>query len=131
MPDQREKGRNYRLLLATVEPGFGESSRDQVVLWIDVQTSRLFRVHMTLNGFESTQGAHVDTTFLEYRQVGAYLFPVRFNERVRGPIQIDAHDWHTTGIDLDRGWSAADIGGAAFKGAAAPQAKRVQPQRPN
>ncbi len=131
LPDQREKGRNYRLLLATVEPGFGESSRDQVVLWIDVQTSRLFRVHMTLNGFESTQGAHVDTTFLEYRQVGAYLFPVRFNERVRGPIQIDAHDWHTTGIDLDRGWSAADIGGAAFKGAAAPQAKRVQPQRPN
>ena len=129
--DQRENGRNYRLLLVTVEPGFGESARDQVVLWIDAQTSRLFRVHMTLNGFETTQGAHVDTTFLEYRQVGAYLLPVRFHERVRGPIRTDAHDWHTTGIDLDRGWSAADIGDAAFKGVAAPPAKPVQAGQPN
>ena len=131
LADQRENGRNYRRLLATVEPGFGESARDQVVLWIDPQTSRLFRVHMTLNGFETTQGAHVDTTFLEYRKVGAYLLPVRFHERVRGPLRIDAHDWHTTGVDLDRGWSASDIGGAAFKGAAAPPAKRLQAETPN
>ncbi len=131
LPDQLEKNRNYRLLLATVEPGFGEAAKDQVVMWIDAQTSRLFRVHMTLNGFETTQGAHVDTTFLEYRQVGAYLFPVRFNERVRGPVRIDAHDWYTTGIDLDRGWSAADIGGEAFLGTAAPPAKRVQAGRSN
>ncbi len=131
LPDQREKGRNYRRLLATVEPGFGESAKDQVVLWIDAQTSRLFRVHMTLNGFETTQGAHVDTTFLEYRKVGAYLFPVRFSERVRGPIKIDAHDWYTTGIDLDRGWTAADIGGATFKGAAAAPAQRMQAGRSN
>ena len=124
--DQREAGRNYRRLLATVEPGFGEAAQDQVVLWIDAQTSRLFRVHMTLNGFETTQGAHVDTTFLEYRKVGPFLLPVRFHERVRGPLRIDAHDWYTTGIDLDRGWSAADIGGAAFEGAAAPPAKRLQ-----
>lgn len=126
LADQRENGRSYRRLLATVEPGFGEAARDQVVLWIDAQTSRLFRVHMTLNGFETTQGAHVDTTFLEYRQVGAYVLPVSFRERVRGPIRIDAHDWHTTGIDLDRGWREADIGGAAFQGAAAPPAQRVQ-----
>ncbi len=129
--DQRENGRNYRRLLATVEPGFGEAARDQVVLWIDTQTSRLYRVHMTLNGFETTQGAHVDTTFLEYRQVGAYLLPVRFRERVRGPIRIDAHDWHTTGIDLDRGWSTADISGAQFKGAAGRPAKDVQVGRSN
>ena len=129
--DGREDGRNYRRLLATVEPGFGESSRDQVVLWIDAQTSRLFRVHMTLNGFETTQGAHVDTTFLEYRKVGAYVLPVRFHERVRGPIRISAHDWHTTGIDLDRGWSAADISGAAFQRVAAPAAKRLQAEPSN
>jgi len=131
LADQRENGRNYRLLLATVKPGFGEAAQDQVVLWIDAQTSRLFRVHMTLNGFETTQGAHVDTTFLEYQQVGQYLLPVRFRERVRGPIRIDAHDWHTTGVDLDRGWSAAEINGAAFEGAAAPPAKRVQATRSN
>lgn len=119
IPDARENGRDYRRLLATLEPGFGEAAQDQVVLWIDAQNSRLFRVHMTLNGFETTQGAHVDTTFLDYRKVGPYLLPVRFHERVRGPLQIDAHDWHTTGIDLDRGWSAEDISGAALEGAAA------------
>ena len=125
--DSRENGRNYRRLLVTVEPGFGEAAQDHVVLWIDAETSRLFRVHMTLNGFESTQGAHVDTSFLEYRKVGPYLLPVRFHERVRGPLRIDAHDWYTTGIDLDRGWSAADIAGAQFDGAAAQPAKRLQP----
>ncbi len=124
--DARENGRSYRRLLATVKPGFGEAAEDQVVLWIDVQTSRLFRVHMTLNGFESTQGAHVDTTFLDYRNVGPFLLPVRFHERVRGPLRIAAHDWYTTGIDLDRGWSPADIDGAAFEGAAAHPAQRFK-----
>jgi len=90
IPDARENGRDYRRLLATLESGFGEAAQDQVVLWIDAQNSRLFRVHMTLNGFETTQGAHVDTTFLDYRKVGPYLLPVRFHERVRGPLQIDA-----------------------------------------
>lgn len=127
--DAREGGRTYRRLLATVKPGFGEAAQDQVVLWIDAQTSRLFRVHMSLNGFETTQGAHVDTTFLDYRKVGPFLLPVRFHERVRGPLRIDAHDWYTTGIDLDRGWSAADIGGAAFEGAAVLPAK-ILPERP-
>lgn len=124
--DENENGRSYRRLLATVTPGFGESSQDQVVLWIDAQTSRLFRVHMTLNGFESTQGAHVDTTFLDYRNVGPFLLPVRFHERVRGPLRIDAHDWHTIGIDLDRGWTAKDIAGAQFHGAATRPAKPLQ-----
>jgi hypothetical protein len=124
--DAREGGRAYHRLIATVRPGFGESVEDQVVLWIDAETSRLFRVHMTLNGFETTQGAHVDTTFLDYRQVGPYLLPVRFHERVRGPLRIDAHDWYVTGVDLDRGWSEADIGGPSFEGAAAQPAKRLE-----
>lgn len=124
--DENDNGRTYRRLLATVTPGFGESPEDQVVLWIDAQTSRLFRVHMTLNGFESTQGAHVDTTFLDYRKVGPFLLPVRFHERVRGPLRIDAHDWRTTGFDLDRGWTAADIAGAAFEGEATRSAEHLQ-----
>ena len=129
--DAREGGRDYRRLLATVQPGFGEAAQDQVVLWIDAQTARLFRVHMTLNGFETTQGAHVDTTFLEYRRVGPYLFPVRFHERVRGPLRIDAHDWYTTGIDLDRGWSAEDVAGPAFEGAAIPPAAAIAADTPD
>jgi hypothetical protein len=119
LPDARERGRDYRRILATLEPGFGESAADEVVLWIDAQSSRLFRVHMTLEGFETTRGAHVDTTFLEYRQAGPFLLPVRFSERVRGPLRIKAHEWHVTGIDLDRGWSEADVRGPDFRGRAA------------
>jgi hypothetical protein len=119
LADTREGGRRYRRLLATIQPGFGEAAQDQAVLWIDADSALLFRVHMTLNGFETTQGAHVDTTFLAYTQVGPYLLPTRFHERVRGPLRIDAHSWHTTGIDLDRGWSDADVSGPEFVGAAA------------
>jgi hypothetical protein len=126
LADANESGVRYRRLLATLQPGFGESKTDQVVLWIDASTSRLFRVHMTLNGFETTQGAHVDTTFLAYRQVGAFLLPTRFVERVRGPIRIDAHEWHTTGIDLDRGWTREDVSGPAFGGRAATAATPIE-----
>lgn len=125
--DAREAGISYRRLLATLQPGFGEAASDQVVLWIDPRTDRLFRIHMTLNGFETTQGAHVDTSFLSYRQVGPYLLPDRFHERVRGPLRIDAHTWWTTGVDVDRGWSADDVSGPEFTGAAAAPATPVTP----
>ncbi len=127
LADAREGGTRYRLLLATLQPGFGEAASDQVVLWIDPMTDRLFRIHMTLNGFETTQGAHVDTTFLSYRQVGPYLLPDRFRERVRGPLKIEAHRWWTTGVDMDRGWTAADVSGPVFSGAAAAPATPTDP----
>lgn len=122
LTDADETGRKYYRLRTTVRPGFGEAAEDEVVLWIDRQTARLFRIHMSLNGFETTQGAHVDTTFLEYRDVAGYLLPVRFHERVRGPLRIDAHTWWTTGIDVDRGWRDEDVSGTAFDGAAAANA---------
>jgi hypothetical protein len=129
LPDAREAGRAYHRLLATLRPGFGQSAEDRAVLWIDAQDFRLFRIHQTLQGFETTQGAHVDTTFLDYRRVGPYLFPVRFLERVRGPLRIKAHAWYVTGLDLDRGWSDADVSdGAGFRGkAAAPAASLPLP----
>ncbi len=127
LTDAEENGRAYYLLRATVCPGFGESTEDDVVLWIDRETSRLFRIHMSLNGFETTVGAHVDTTFLEYRDVAGYLLPVRFHERVRGPLRIDAHTWWTTGLDVDRGWRDDDVSGPAFGGAAAASAEVISP----
>lgn len=127
LADAREKGRAYYRLRASVRPGFGETEADDVVLWIDRDTARLFRIHMSLNGFETTVGAHVDTTFLEYRDVAGYLLPVRFHERVRGPLRIDAHTWWTTGVDTERGWRDEDVGGTAFGGAAAMPARSIAP----
>lgn len=127
LADAEEAGRAYYRVRTTVRPGFGESKEDDVVLWIDRGTSRLFRIHMSLNGFETTVGAHVDTTFLAYRDVAGYLLPVRFHERVRGPLRIDAHTWWTTGLDTDRGWRDEDVDGTAFDGAAAAPAKSIAP----
>lgn len=120
LADETERGVRYHRLLVDMRPGFGEAANDQAVLWIDADNYRLYRIHQTLNGFETTQGAHVDTTFLEYRRVGPYLFPVRFLERVRGPLRLKAHAWEVTGIELDRGWRAEDVRGAEFAGPAAP-----------
>jgi hypothetical protein len=127
LSDAKEDGQRYHRLLLTLRPGFGESDQDQAVLWIHTQTFRWFRVHQTLNGFESTQGAHVDTTFLAHKRVGPFLFPVKFIERVRGPLQIDAHRWQITGIDLDRGWSASDVTGKRFTSAAEAPATPLPP----
>lgn len=125
LSDADEGARRYRRLFGVVRPGFGEAAEDRVVVWIDADTGRLFRIHMTLNGFETTQGAHVDTTFLAYRDVAGYLLPVRFRERVRGPLQINAHTWWTTGIDADRGWSANDVTNGVFTGKAMAAAEAV------
>jgi hypothetical protein len=124
--DAEEGGRRFHRLRGTLRPGFGEAAEDVVLLWIDRADARLYRIHMSLNGFETTVGAHVDTTFLEYRKVDGHLLPVRFHERVRGPLRIDAHTWWTTGIDTGRGWVDAEVQGA-FTGAAALPAASLSP----
>ncbi len=125
LDDARERGVVYHRLHTTIRPGFGFSESDEVVLWIHPESHRLFRVHMTLNGVETTQGAHVDTTFLGYRQVGKMLVPTELNERVRGPLRIQAHRWWMTGADLDRGWSADDVRRADFMARAAEPARSL------
>lgn len=119
LPDAEEDGTRYHRVLADIAPGFGEAEDDAVVLWIHPDTDLLYRVHLTLSGFETTQGAHVDTTFLEYGEVGPFTLPTRFSERVRGPLRLWAHDWWVTGVDHDRGWTAADVVGPEYTGEAA------------
>ena len=122
LPDRREDGVDYYRVLATLEPGFGEAEADQVVMWIHPETGLLYRVHITLNGFGPTQGAHVDTTFLAYAEIEGFTLPTRFEERVRGPLRLFVHEWWVTGRDSGRGWEAGDVRGPGFSGVAAPAA---------
>lgn len=119
MADAEASGRRYRRVRVAIAPGFGQAESDTVIAWFDAQTQLLHRVHLTLNGFPTTQGAHVDTTMTDYRSVGGVMLPTRFHERVRGPLRIDAHTWWVTGLDTDRGWQARDLRDGAFAGAAA------------
>lgn len=125
MPDVTEAGRRYLRVMADIAPGFGEAANDRVIAWFDPQTHLLYRVHMTLNGFKTTQGAHVDTTLTDYRNLGGLQVPMRFHERVRGPLKIDAHTWWVTGMDAGRGWTAADVAGGRFTGTAATPATPI------
>jgi hypothetical protein len=114
LADVVEDGRTMHRVLAVLEPGFGRSPRDEVVMFIDARDHRLWRVWLTLEGFRTTRGATVDVTFLKYRDFDGVLLPIEFDERVRAPISIHAHAWHTTGLDLDRGLTAADVAGAEW-----------------
>lgn len=125
LADAREGGVTYRRLFTTLRPGFGFSPQDDVVLWIHPETHRLFRVHLTVDGFAGTRGAHVDTTFLEYRQVGRMLVPVKLNERLRAPIPANVHRWRMTGADFNRGWDSSAVTGATLVGSAREPAKAL------
>lgn len=124
LADVQEDGRTLHRVLAVIEPGFGRSPRDEVVLYIDARDHRLWRVWFTLEGFRTTRGATADLTYLRYRQVGGVLLPVEFDERVRAPVSIHAHAWRTIGLDLDRGLTAADVAGLQWSEKAARPAAR-------
>lgn len=94
-------GRSYARISARLTPGLGFSDEDDVVLWIDAETRRLDRVHFTLNGLRSTQGAHVDVALGEHREVGGYLWPTTFLERIRAPFRVKAHSWNVTDLEVD------------------------------
>lgn len=109
LPDIKEKGRSYYRINGELKPGIGLSQSDFITLWVDQETNLSFRVHITLEGFESTKGAHVDTTFLNYTMLNQFTLPTHFFERVIGPIGIDAHEWWYTGIDINRGLTLNDV----------------------
>lgn len=109
LEDGQWKGKSYYRINGELKPGIGFSTNDFISLWVDKQTNLTFRLHITLEGFESTKGAHVDTSFLAYKDVGQFTFPTHFFERVLGPIKIDAHEWWYTGIDINRGLTGSDL----------------------
>jgi hypothetical protein len=126
LADVQEDGRTQHRVLAVIEPGFGRSPRDEVVLFIDARDHRLWRVWFTLEGFRTTRGATADVTFPRYRRVGGMLLPVEFDERVRAPISLHAHAWRTIGLDLDRGLTAADVDGVLWSARAAQPAAALE-----
>lgn len=126
LADVEEDGRTLHRVLAVLEPGFGRSPRDEVVLFVDARDHRLRRVWFTLEGFRTTRGATADVTFLRYQSFAGLLLPVAFDERVRAPISLHAHAWHTVGLDLDRGLTASDISGVQWSEKAARPATAVK-----
>jgi len=115
LSDVSENGRNYHRLYTVLEPGFGQSDRDELILWIDKQREVAYRMEITLQGFATTKGAWVDVTFLEFEKVDSFLLPVKFHERVRAPIAIHAHSWELTGLDINRDLTLDSLSGPGWQ----------------
>lgn len=116
LDDAKSDGRSFYRVQGRLTPGIGLSERDDVVAWVDRETLLLHRVHFTLEGHRYTKGAHADVTFFEYREAFGRFWPTRFVERVRGPVDIHAHEWWVTGLDVDRGLGRDDLGSPGGEG---------------
>jgi hypothetical protein len=103
LSDIVEDGQIYYRIYSVVEPGFGFSERDEVVFWMDRDSFQVYRTHITLEGFRTTRGAHVDVTNQAYREVDGHTFASEFFERVRGPLALDVHHWWMTSIEVNKG----------------------------
>lgn len=115
LDDKDENGKQYYRLYTELTPGFGLSERDEMIIWIDKETNLTFRVLFTLEGYPSTKGAHADVTFLEYKDVDGFLLPTRYHERVLAPINIHAHSWALSGLEINRGFNFEQLNHARWK----------------
>lgn len=121
------EGRTCDLLLAVRRPGHGPSAEDRYLLFIDRQDRLLRRVRFTMEGLASTQGAVVEVDFFDHRDIAGVRWPTRFFERIRKPIPLlPVHAWRLTGLDVNRGYQAADIADQNFSGLASAPARALK-----
>lgn len=113
-------GRPSHVLLSVRRPGHGNSAEDRYLLFIDHENLRLQRLRFTMDGLESTRGAIAEVDFFDHQTIAGIVWPTRFYERLIKPIpNLPVHDWRLTGLDMNRGLSAADISGRQFSSSAA------------
>lgn len=105
-------GRRCDALALRLAPGLGFAAVDQLILFIDRETRLMRRVRFSLEGLESTQGAVAEVDVWDHQRAHGVMWPTRFHERLRRPIPgLPVHDWRLTGLDIDRGYEAADLSG--------------------
>jgi len=122
-------GVEYERLFARLRPGLGYAREDRVMLWIDKQTGLTHRLWISADGMPTTQGVIAEIDLRDYREIAGVHWPTRFFERLKRPFPLDVHRWHVVGLDVDRGYSAADIAGQSFRGAAARPASPLPARR--
>ena len=111
------------VLRGRMAPGLGLAASDRIALFLDREEGLMRRVRFSLDGMESTRGAVAEVDAYDHVTRYGVRWPTRFHERLLRPLQMPVHDWWVTGLDVDRGFGAADVDGGAFRGkAAAPAA---------
>lgn len=122
---ERVDGRLCDVIELSLSPGLGMAATDRVAVCIDRIDSVTRRVRFTLEGFANTRGAVAEVDTFDHERRFGMLWPMRSFERIVHPIALPAHDWHVTGIDVNRGYAAQDLAGPVFGGLAAAPAKAL------
>lgn len=122
---ERVDGRDCDVVEAWLSPGLGLVGRDRIALCIDRRDRLTRRVRFTLEGFPGTRGAVAEVDTHDHARHFGVTWPMRSYERVVHPLALPAHDWHITGLDVDRGYPSTAIGGPVFLGAAQAPARSV------
>lgn len=112
-------------LFARLRPGLGHTGEDRVMLWMDRERGLTRRIWISADALPTTQGVIAEIDLLEYQEMAGVNWPTRFFERLKRPFPLDVHQWRLVGLDLNRGYTAADILGPQFRGAAARPATRL------
>lgn len=123
--NERVDGRPCDVVDVWLTPGLGRVAADRVALCIDRTDGLVHRMRFTLEGFANTRGAVAEVDTFEHERRFGVMWPMRSHERIVHPIALPAHDWHITGLDVNRGYAPADLSGASFTGAAAAPARPV------
>jgi hypothetical protein len=115
---ERVNGLPCDVLRVQLAPGLGHSLFDQAALFIDRQERLLRRLRFSLEGLQSTRGTAHEVDMFEHQALHGMRLPTRFAEQRVQPTLIAVRDWRLTGLDVNRGFSAADLAGPELGGAA-------------
>ena len=115
---ERVDGRLCDVVNVWLSPGLGQSATDRLALFIDRTDNITRRMRFTLEGFAGTRGAVAEVDTFEHARRFGVLWPMRSYERLVHPLPLPVHDWRITGLDVNRGYSAKDVTGPEFTGAA-------------
>ena len=119
-------GRLMQVVVVRCQPGLGWDGHDRVAMFIDDESFVLRRLRFTIDALPSTKGAVVEVDLDGHRRIDGVLWPTQFFERIRTPVpMLPAHRWWMTGLDVNRGLSAADFRDGRFSARAAKPAKAL------
>jgi hypothetical protein len=117
------------VLRIQLAPGLGHANVDQVALFIDRKERLMRRVRFSMTGLESTKTGSGEVETFDHMNLHGMRLPTRFFERMVRPWRMPVHDWKMTGLDVNRGYTAADIAGPELAGPARAPAQPL-PGRP-
>jgi hypothetical protein len=115
---ERVNGVPCDVLRIQLAPGLGHANVDQAALFIDRQERLARRVRFSLDGLESTKGTVHEVDMFDHMALHGMRLPTRFAEMRVRPVLIPVRDWRLVGLDVNRGFTAADLAGPELGGAA-------------